>query len=104
MASTPEGAVKAKVKKLLDQYPHYRHMPVPVGYGAQTLDFLICSLGLFIAVETKAPGKKPTPRQEQCIREITAAGGAVFIVSNDVELEHLKQFMDVLHAANNRQP
>jgi hypothetical protein len=32
------------------------------------LDFFICAFGNFLAIETKAPGKKPTERQEPTIR------------------------------------
>lgn len=87
---TPEGKVKAKVKRLLDKYKaRYEFWPVPYGYGASTLDCLICYRGKFIAVETKAPGKKPTDRQKMIIEQIRAAGGAVFVIDGDTtELEH----------------
>jgi phosphoglycolate phosphatase-like HAD superfamily hydrolase len=89
---TPEGKVKAKVKRYLDRYPdHYREMPVPTGYGKSGLDFTVCFFGHFLAIETKVPGKKPTPRQEQTIKAITAAGGTVFVCdgTNYDELEQL---------------
>lgn len=64
-------------------------MPVPYGYGASTLDYLICMRGRFIAIETKAPGKKPTDRQKMVIEQIRAAGGATFVIDGDTsELEH----------------
>ena len=76
---TEEGLLKDKVKRYLDALPRmYRHMPVPSGYGTQTLDFLCCIDGRFVGIETKAKGKKPTPRQQQCIEEIKRAGGAAF--------------------------
>jgi hypothetical protein len=79
MSTTEEGHLKIKVKRYLDQLPKmYRHMPVPSGYGSQTLDFLCCINGRFVGIETKASGKKPTPRQEQCMAAIKAAGGAAF--------------------------
>jgi hypothetical protein len=71
MALTPEGKVKAAVKRVLARYPEsYFFMPVQAGFGKKTLDFLICHYGEFIAIETKAPGKKPTPLQDDTIREI----------------------------------
>jgi hypothetical protein len=77
--ATEEGLLKIKVKRYLDQLPKsYRYMPVPSGYGTQTLDFLCCINGRFCGIETKAKGKKPTPRQEQCMTAIKAAGGAAF--------------------------
>jgi len=98
--STPEGKVKAKVNRLLDKYKGmYRHMPVPYGYGASTLDYLICFRGQFIAIETKAPGKKPTDRQKMIIAQIRAAGGAVFVIDGDTtELQnHLESIKHASH-------
>ena len=85
---TPEGKVKAKLKVALDKaFPdHYRFMPVQSGYGAKTLDVLLCVNGRFIGVETKAPGKKPTPLQESTIAAMEAAGALVLVVSDDTSL------------------
>lgn len=97
---TPEGRVKAKVNRLLDKYKGmYRHMPVPYGYGASTLDYLICFRGRFLAIETKAPGKKPTDRQKMIADQIRAAGGVVFIIDGDTtELEeHLESIKHATH-------
>lgn len=78
--ATPEGKVKAKVKKLLDKYGAYHHWPVQTGYGAACLDCHGCHCGIYFAVETKAPGKKLTPRQKLTKEEIEDAGGTVFVV------------------------
>lgn len=95
---TPESRVKAKVKKLLASYADlYSFMPVPTAYQAASLDWFVCYCRRFIAIETKAPGKKPTPRQQAVIRKIIAAGGEVFVVSNDDELLALKLFLDNLY-------
>ena len=82
MAQTPEGKVKAKVSKLLLRYGSkvYYHMPVPGGYGSTTLDYIGCAGGKFFVVETKAPGKKPTDRQNMIIEAVRAAGGTVFVI------------------------
>ena len=71
----PEALVKDDVKSWLKSLGAYTCMVVPGGYGHQTLDFLCCIRGRFIGIETKAPGKVPTPRQEACLRAIRAAGG-----------------------------
>ena len=79
---TPEGKVKAAVKRELDRYPdHYREMPVPGGYGKSGLDFTVCFFGRFLAIETKKAGAEPTERQYQRIREITKAGGVATVVA-----------------------
>lgn len=99
---TPEGKVKAKVKRLLDKYKaRYEFWPVPYGYGASTLDCLICYRGQFIAVETKAPGKKPTDRQKMIIENIRQAGGAAFVVDGDDGLAELENHLEsIKHATH----
>ena len=77
---TPEGEVKAKVKELLKQYGCYQHWPVMNGMGAPTLDCIGCYENYFFALETKAPGKKPTPRQEVTMKAMRDAGAQVFVV------------------------
>ena len=92
---TPEGIVKAAVNKLLAKYEGiYRYMPVPGGYGAQTLDYLICANGHFIGIETKAPGKKPTGRQDACMTEIERAGGATFVIAGKDQLQPLEDYLN----------
>lgn len=93
---TPEGKVKEKVKKLLKLLGIYYHMPVMNGMGAPTLDFICCFNGKYIAIETKAPGKKPTPRQLITMREIEKAGGWVFVVANDDDLLALEATLRIL--------
>lgn len=83
MATTPEGKIKAKVNTLLKGYLVYKYMPVPSGFGVQTLDYLICYNGKFAAIETKAPGKKPTAIQQNVIRDILTAGGTVFVIDGE---------------------
>ena len=75
---TPEGFLKDQIKQHLNSLRCYWYMPVPGGYGRQTVDFLCCINGKFVAIETKAPGKVPTPRQQLTITEIAKAGGISF--------------------------
>lgn len=77
---TPEAKVKRAISKLLSRYKVYSYMPVPYGYGPTTLDYLGCIRGKFFAVEAKAPGKKPTPLQNNTIERIRAAGGVAFVI------------------------
>ncbi len=88
--ATPESKVKAKLKKRLNaEFPKcYVFMPVQNGFGAATLDYLICVAGRFISIETKRPGGVPTPRQETTIQTIRDAGGLVFVVDGEESLEH----------------
>ena len=94
MASTPEGKVKKKIKKLLDNtLDLYYKMPVPSGYGKSGLDFHGCFRGSYFAIEAKAPGKEPTKLQEDTMRRIEAAGGVVFVISEDVGLQMLDAWL-----------
>lgn len=93
---TPEGRIKEQVKKLLKAHKVYYHMPVQNGMGAPSLDFICCHCGQYIAIETKAPGKKPTARQEITMNEIAFAGGFVFVVSCQQELDILEAYLNLL--------
>lgn len=77
-----EKTVKAAVKKRLNSLGAYHHWPVQMGMGEVCLDCHGCYDGLYFAIETKAPGKKPTLRQEITIARIRAAGGLVYVVDS----------------------
>lgn len=86
--ATPEGRVKTRLNKRLAALNFvWKFMPVQMGYGLPALDYLLCVAGHFVAIETKAPGKSPTPRQEATIAAIRAAGGLVFIVEDDMSMD-----------------
>lgn len=89
MSSTPEGKVKRKVSAILKTKDElYYFMPVPSGFGESTLDYIGCYRGRLFAIETKAPGKKPTDRQKTTIAMIERAGGRCFVIDGDTtELE-----------------
>lgn len=92
--STPEGKIKALVTKLLKAQANiYWFMPVQNGMGRATLDYVGWHHGLPFAVETKAPGKKPTARQELTIREMVAAGARVFVIDGDEGLRELEEWL-----------
>lgn len=94
---TPEGKVKAEVKKLIqplrDLGELYSFMPVPYGYGESSLDFIGCHRGEFFAIETKAPGGELTPRQEVTKEKIERAGGRVFVIDGPVGLKALELWL-----------
>ena len=97
MAATPEGFVKAKVRKILAHYPDiYTYWPVPSGFGKTTLDVLGCYRGKFFTIETKAAGKKPTLRQAEEIKNIETAMGKAFVLSgvDDPEFEYLVAWLN----------
>lgn len=105
MAAKPEAKVKAAVKTYLTDYPAWWYMPVSNGMGRVGCpDFLACvpytirpedvgkTLGRFVAVETKAPGRirSTTPNQDREINGIRAAAGIALVVDD------VSQLMEVL--------
>ena len=94
MAATPEGKVKAQVRKLLKEKGVWFYMPVAGPFAAHGIpDFVCCHNGHFLGVETKAPGKinNLTPNQQRVIGEIRAHNGTVFVVDN---IQQLKEYFD----------
>lgn len=84
---TPEGRVKAKLKKALAHLgPHWVFMPVQSGYGKPALDYILCYKGRFISIETKKPGGQMTPLQLSTKAQIEAAGGIVLLVWDEDSL------------------
>ena len=114
--STPEGKIKNEVKKILAEFMERDHRtmeaklkqfwPVQNGMGSPSLDCLVCYRGLMIAIETKAPGKKPTPRQETTIAEYRASGAIVLVIDGEKGYEELRQALNLIkwsHADNRQQ-
>ena len=82
---TPEGKVKAAVKKYLQAQGVWFWMPVSNGMGQVGIpDFICCFNGMFIAIETKAPGKlsNVTANQQRVIDEIKSHGGLALVVDS----------------------
>ena len=89
--STPEGKVKSKVKKILEDMGAYYAMPVTGGYGNSGVpDFLICKEGLFYAIECKANGGRPTALQHAHMKAIRTAGGVALVV-DETNVENLRK-------------
>tara|TARA_R110002033_G_scaffold30116_2_gene67059 strand:+ start:1627 stop:1935 length:309 start_codon:yes stop_codon:yes gene_type:complete len=85
MAMTPEGKVKKKVKEYLQSIGAWYYMPVSNGMGRVGCpDILVCYRGLFMAFETKAPGKikNVTANQEREIVDIQRAYGLAHVVDD----------------------
>jgi hypothetical protein len=90
---TPEGKVKAAVKRLLKERGVWWYSPVQNGMGVVGIpDFICCWGGRFLAIETKAPGKRgnTTPNQDARIAEITVAGGIAVVID---DVEQLKEIL-----------
>ncbi len=91
--ATPEGKVKAQIKRWLDRRMpgHWRFMPVSLGYGKHGVpDFLVCYQGRMICIEAKAPGGTPTDRQWAQIKQLKAAGAKVYVVDGPEAIERME--------------
>jgi hypothetical protein len=93
MAGTPEGKIKAQVKKVLAAYGVYWHMPVMNGMGAPSLDFVCCHHGKFLAIETKAGNKQMTDRQETTAATMRKAGAVVFLINAETGTGDLERWL-----------
>lgn len=96
---TPEGKVKARIKKVLDNYKGriYTYMPVPGGFGKPTLDYIGFFHGRGFAIEAKKPRGEPTERQDGTIADMRAAGARVFVIDGlNGELEQLDLWLDAV--------
>lgn len=91
---TPEGRIKEAVKTILRaRQGTYFFMPVQNGMGAPSVDFLGCNAGRFFAIETKAPGKKPTKLQERTLELIRTSGGKCFIIDSAESASELMEWL-----------
>lgn len=91
---TPEGKVKARVKKILTDMGAYYAMPLGTGFGnAGVPDFLVCFSGRFFGIEVKANGNKPTALQLHNMVQIRKAGGIAFII-DETNIDNLRKEME----------
>jgi hypothetical protein len=89
MASTPEGRVKAAVRKWLEAHGVWYYMPVSNGMGQAGIpDFVCCWQGYFLTIECKAPGKlsNTTANQDRVMEEIRSHGGFAIVVDDVSQL------------------
>lgn len=95
--ATPEGKVKQGVKKVLAKHDAFYYFPVQNGMGRVGIpDLIVClptritpdmvgkTVGLFVGIETKAPGKdkNTTANQKAVLKEIADAQGSAFVTSD----------------------
>jgi Holliday junction resolvase len=99
MASTPESKVKAKVVAIIKRYGAFYFFPATHGYGRSGVPDIICCLnGIFIAIECKAGGNKPTALQVFEMDKIIKSGGYVLVINetNIQEVEALFKTVSLL--------
>ena len=94
MAMTPEGKVKHAVKQELKRRDIWYFLPVSNGMGQVGIpDFICCWEGKFLAIETKAPGKRgdTTANQDRVIAEIKDHWGKALVVD---DVEQLRDYLE----------
>lgn len=97
--ATPEAKVKAAVKAWLKLRGIWYCMPIGTGYGSSGVpDFICCAQGKFLAIETKAPGKRSntTILQDQQIAGIHKAGGAAIVIDDVAQLDALDATLQLI--------
>ena len=94
---TPEGVVKAQVKKILDAYKSplvYYFMPTTGGYGRSGIpDFVGCVYGNFFAIECKAGKGKTTALQDRELARIHNAYG-ISLVVNETNMHVVREMLE----------
>ena len=94
MASTPEGLVKQKIKRILNDAGALHFSPYMAGMGvAGVSDIIALHNGMFIAIEAKADAtKKPTELQKKFLGQVRANGGIALVIHKD-NLDELKEVL-----------
>ena len=92
MASTPEGRVKQATRQWLKARNIYFYQPMQSGMGVVGIpDFICCvpPMGKFLAIETKAQGKRAnlTENQKHQISLIQQAHGWAIVVDDVKQLD-----------------
>lgn len=86
---TPEGRVKHQVRQYLAKREVWYYQPVQNGMGVVGIpDFVCCWQGRFLAIETKAPGKRgqTTANQDRVLMQIHQHGGVALVVDDVAQL------------------
>lgn len=88
---TPEGKVKAAVRKILVEEGVYYFMPAANGFGRAGIpDIICCVQGFFLAIELKAGKGKTTALQDREIAAINDQGGQAMVV-NENNINEVKE-------------
>jgi len=77
-----ESALQRAVQRLVKERGGYALKIHGSEFQPASVDLLICYRGLFLGLETKVPGKKPTPLQTHILDLINKAGGVAFWADN----------------------
>jgi len=94
---TKEGAVKAKVKKILADAGVWHFFPAANGYGRSAIpDIICCVRGHFLAIECKADNLQPTAIQQRELNRIVESKGTGICI-NAENVDQLEDFLRGLY-------
>ena len=95
MASTPEGLVKTKIKRILNDAGALHFSPYMAGMGsAGVSDIIALYKGKFIAIEAKADAtKKPTELQKKFLFGVEVNGGLPLVIHKD-NINELREILE----------
>ena len=89
---SPESFEKTAIKKHLEKIGAWHFSPYMAGMGKTGVpDIICCYRTVFIAIEVKRPGKKPTPIQERRMEEVRKAGGIAIWGTAEKVIDELKR-------------
>ena len=97
MASTPEGLVKTKIKRILNERNALHFSPYMAGMGvAGVSDIIALYKGRFIAIEAKSDAtKKPTELQKKFLFSVEVNGGLPLVIHKG-NLDVLTEVLDAI--------
>lgn len=96
MKSTPENAIKRKVVEILKRHNIFNWPAAASPYGVAGVSDRICVLpnGKILAIEVKAPGKKPTALQCKFLDSVKENNGYAMVVDGPMMLTELDRFLE----------
>ena len=97
MASTKEGLVKQKIKRILNDAGALHFSPYMAGMGvAGVSDIIALYKGRFIAIEAKSDAtKKPTELQKKFLFSVEVNGGLPLVIHKG-NLDLLTEVLDAI--------
>ena len=97
MAQTPEGKVKAKLRRKLSQIDCWVYIPQAGAFGKSGVpDILVLVNGRLFGFECKADAKKkPTNLQVKAMKDMEAAGAKCMVVCDDATIDKAIAFVEV---------
>ena len=102
MGYTPEGKVKARLRRILEINKIYHFLPATGGSGRSGVpDIVGCCRGYFFAIECKTKGNSTTALQERELQHIRDAGGQTFIINED-NIKDVEIWLNMMTVPENR--